>query len=161
MISRPGLGISPVQAGRAWDLVAGELAPVTYAGRSRQLLAADLPRLLAAGELPPDASVRFLPPHDPWLQSRDRDTLLPDRALQRLVWRTVGSPGVVLVGGEIAGVWRPDKAGSRLRVRVVLFGPAGPESEREIRAEAASLAPFSGAEQVTVAFEAGPADTGV
>ena len=141
--------------------MAGELVPVTFAGRPRHMLAADLPRLLAAGELPPEASVRFLPPHDPWLQSRDRETLLPGSELQRLVWRTVGSPGVVLVGGEIAGVWRPDKAGSRLRVRVMLFGPAGPESEREIRAEAESLAPFSGAEQVTVSFEVGPADTGV
>ena len=35
---------------------------------------------------------RLLPPGDPFLAQRDRSTLIPDRTVQRAVWRPAGSP---------------------------------------------------------------------
>ena len=62
--------------------------------------------------------IRLLPPHDPYLLLRDRETLLPDETLQRQIWRHTGNPGVVLVDGKLAGTWRPQKKGILLFVSV-------------------------------------------
>ena len=56
--------------------------------------------------------------YDPYLDQRDRDTLLPDRELRARVRRSLGNPGVVLVDGDLAGLWRPAKKGKRLVLTV-------------------------------------------
>jgi hypothetical protein len=61
---------------------------------------------------------RLLGPFDPYLQTRDRSLLMPDEARAKDLWRTLGRPGGVLVDGEVAGTWRPRKAGKRLTVQV-------------------------------------------
>jgi hypothetical protein len=83
-------------------------------GQRRWLLAADAERL-AAG---PARTTRLLGPFDPYLQLRDRSLLVPDAARGKDLWRTLGRPGAVLVDGEVAGTWRPRKAGKRLTVLV-------------------------------------------
>ena len=80
------------------------------------------------------AGVRFLPASDPWLLDRDRSTLVPDKAARQVLWRPAGSPGVVLVDGEAAAVWRTSTRGGRLTLRLVPLagGPAldtGPVEE--------------------------------
>ena len=88
---------------------------VTGATGSWWALAGDV-EALAAADGPGPADVRLLGPYDAWLQLRDRDTLLPDRARARDVWRTIGRPGAVVRGGEVIGTWRPRSAGTRLTV---------------------------------------------
>ena len=88
---------------------------VTGATGSWSALAGDVEALVVAAG-PGPAAVRLLGPYDAWLQLRDRDTLLPDRARARDVWRTIGRPGAVVRGGEVIGTWRPRSAGSRLTV---------------------------------------------
>jgi len=83
-------------------------------GDPRWALAADLDRL-AAG---PARTTRLLGPFDPYLQTRDRALLVPDPARATDLWRPLGRPGAVLVDGEVAGTWRPRKAGRRLAVQV-------------------------------------------
>jgi len=83
-------------------------------GDRRWALAADLDRL-ADG---PARTTRLLGPFDPYLQTRDRALLVPDDARAEDLWRTLGRPGAVLVDGEVAGTWRPRKAGRRLAVQV-------------------------------------------
>ena len=112
------LGCSPAQAKRLWRGIQGELVPAEVEGKRRWLLAADRERLLHGEE---NDCIRLLGPHDPYLDLRDRDTVLPDQRLQRQVWRTVGNPGAVLHGGRVAGLWSARAQGDRLAVSVTLF----------------------------------------
>ncbi|HWS34252.1 MAG TPA: crosslink repair DNA glycosylase YcaQ family protein [Actinoplanes sp.] len=80
-----------------------DLTEVRVDGRRAWLPSDEVDRL----ENPPAPSgIRFLPAMDPLLQARDRDLLVPVPEHQRQVWRALGNPGVVLLDGEIAGVWR-------------------------------------------------------
>ncbi|MDP9397986.1 MAG: winged helix DNA-binding domain-containing protein [Actinomycetota bacterium] len=104
-----------------------------------------LPEDLAALHDPPEPSdVRLLPPHDPLLAGSDRWLLLPDPALHKAVWRPIGSPGVVLVRGAPAGVWRAKAARARLDVTVEPFEPLDTRAQRDLEAEAARVAAVRG-----------------
>jgi hypothetical protein len=101
------------------------------------LLAADLATL----EQPPaPRGVRLLGPGDPLLNARDRDVLAPDAAVRKRIWRPVGSPGVVLHDGRLAGLWRARKQSRRLSFETEWLG-----EPVDIRAEAERLAALRGA----------------
>ena len=137
-----------VRAGDAhgwWDLVADELTEVDRDGRA-WLLTEDAGSL---GSAPMPEGVRLLPPGDPYIQLRDRATIV-DRAHHRTVWKTVGAPGTVLVDGQVIGTWRPHKSGRRLTVSVAPFAPLSPDDRTRVRAEAESIAPLRGAASVAV-----------
>ena len=134
-------GIAPSAARRAWRLVEDRLLQVTWEGGKGWLHEDDL----APFHSPPTAEgVRLLPPHDPYLQQRDRETLMPDRALHRQLWRSVGDPGMVLAVGEVVALWRPRKRGNRLVVTVEPFGPLAKGVREGIATEAERMAPFRG-----------------
>jgi hypothetical protein len=77
-----------------------------------------------AFENPPEPEVvRLLPPLDPYLNARDRDLLVPDKAHQKEVWRILGRRGALLVDGEILGTWQAKATGDRLDVKVSPFVP--------------------------------------
>lgn len=108
----------------------GDLVAVRVGGRSAAAPAEAVDALRAGG---PEPVVRLLPPSDPWLQSRDRELLVPDASVRKAIWRPIGSPGVVLSGVEVVGVWRPRRQGRTLRIEVDWTGPrcdVGPEAER-------------------------------
>jgi hypothetical protein len=68
--------------------------------------------------------VRLLPPTDPYLQARDRDLLLPDKAAQKDIFRILGRRGAVLVDGEIAGSWQGRVvSGKRFEVTATPYRP--------------------------------------
>jgi hypothetical protein len=142
-------GISLQAAARRWDLLAHDLVPVTVEGRKGWLHGDDLTALAAEAEA---AGVRLLPPHDPYLGQRDRDVLLVDAALRRQVWRNVGSPGAVLVDGELVATWRAQKQGKRLIASVAPFAPLAEQAEAEIRGEAERLAASRGLSSVAITF---------
>ncbi len=60
--------------------------------------------------------VRLLAPFDPWLQLRERATLVEDRTRAKDLWRNLGRPGAIVVDGEVVGTWRPKSAGARLTI---------------------------------------------
>lgn len=86
-------------------------------------------------------ATRLLPPSDPWLQARDREVVVPDAARRKVVWRAIGNPGVVLVDGEVVGVWRSTspRAG-RLRVTVEALERPTARLRDEVEAEARLVA---------------------
>jgi Winged helix DNA-binding domain len=140
-------GIAPAEAERAWKLIEPELAP---AGGALWILRRDA----AALRSPPEPrGVRLLPPSDPYLSLRDRETLLPDRAHQKRVWRSIGSPGVVLVDGRLVATWRPDKRGARLRVSVQPLSGSPRGARAELEAEVDGMAAFRGCDSAETVVE--------
>jgi Winged helix DNA-binding domain len=111
---------------------------VSVDGARRWLLAEDAARV---DDVPPAAGVHLLGPFDPYLQARDRPLLVDDPARAKALWPVLGRPGAVLADGEIAGTWRPRKAGSTLTVAVGLWMPVPREA---VTAAAERLAAFRG-----------------
>ena len=121
---------SPVKEVRArWP---EDVVPVEVDGQRLDVLAGDLDALVAA---PPSRAVCLLGPFDLFLQGRDRELVVPDAAARKDLWRTLGRPGGVLVGGEVVGSWRPRSKGRRLQVAVTIWAggdiPAGAAEEAE------------------------------
>ena len=124
-----------------------DLVEVRAAGRAAWLPTGALDPIGVAPE--PDA-VRLLGPFDPYLQARDRDLMVPDKALHKLLWPVLGRPGAVLVDGEVAGVWRPKTSGRRLTLTVESFGPLRPAVWRQVEDEAQRVAEVRDAGDVAV-----------
>ncbi|GDY32263.1 DNA glycosylase AlkZ-like family protein [Gandjariella thermophila] len=104
---------------------------------------------------PAPPPVRLLPALDPYLQARDRDLLVPDKAAQKALWRILGNPGALLVDGEVAGVWRARTARTRIEITVQPFAPLDPETRAEVEAEATTIGAVRGAGSVAVRFATG------
>lgn len=98
----------------SFDALAGELAEVRVDGVAMR---AHTDAVAAIGDAPDPPPVLFLPPRDA-IALGTRSFVVPDRTLAKTVWRPVGSPGTLLLGGEIAGTWRARKAGRVLRLTV-------------------------------------------
>lgn len=145
-------GISLDQARSTWALLAGQTAPIRFAGSSAEMLAEDVDELVSA-EMPGGA--RLLPAHDPYLQARDRATMVADARRQRLLWRSAGSPGALIFEGRVAGTWSPHRKGSRLEVVVRPFDTLPKRAREPIEIEAAMLGPLRGAKTVFVSYEGG------
>ncbi|WBB66805.1 crosslink repair DNA glycosylase YcaQ family protein [Micromonospora sp. WMMD812] len=129
----------------------GGLVEVSVDGRAAWLPA---DRLAALTGAPPARLVRLLPPGDPYLAGRDRGLLVPERAHQRELWRILGSPGALLVDGEVAGTWRARQAGrGRLDVTVAPFGALPARVRRAVDAEAVGVAQARGATDVRARVE--------
>ncbi|HZA00591.1 MAG TPA: winged helix DNA-binding domain-containing protein [Acidimicrobiales bacterium] len=142
-----GIGVSDARQ-RFLD-IQPELVEVRLDGAPAWVLANDLGML----DDPPTASgARLLPAGDPFLAQRDRATLLPDRALQRAVWRPAGSPGLVLVTGRPVGSWTARSVAGRLEVTVRPFANLRDRQRRAVEQEAALVAPFRGRDEAVVAF---------
>ncbi len=113
-----------------------------------------------AGAVEVDASpkvsgVRLLPPRDPYLLDRDRQTLIPDRDIQKRVWRAVPVDGIVLADGEPVATWRPSKKGDRLTLNVEPFAPLTKAVRAALEEEAANVATLRNCATVEVAVARG------
>ena len=72
--------------------------------------------------------------------------LVPDEAVRKRIWRSLGGPGMALVDGEVAGLWRPRKKGKRLVVELEPLRKLTRSEREALAAEAERLAPFRDAE---------------
>ena len=106
-----------------WCALEADLVEADVDGIAGFVHAADLEALRAAE--PPPAAL-LLPPRDAYL-SGSRTLLVPDRTRARQVWRPVGSPGVLVLAGEVAGTWRSRVSGRTITITVAPFArpPAG------------------------------------
>ena len=140
-------GIAPAHARALLAGIQDDVEEVDFDGSRALVLAVD------DLESPPQASgVRLLPPFDPYLDQRDRATLWPDPAVRARARTGIGAPGAVLVAGDVAGLWRPQRKGKRLVVAVEPLTPAVRRSADAIQAEAEIMAPHRGATTAEVAW---------
>ena len=100
-----------------------DVVEIEVEGETRSVLAADLDALLYA---PHTDAVRLLGPFDLFLQARDRELVVPDAAARKDLWRVLGRPGAVLVGGEVVGSWRPRSKGAKLGLVVTTWNSSTP-----------------------------------
>lgn len=140
-------GFHAHDTGPWWNLIEDELIQVDFRGKS-WILAEDLDAIRSA---PAPSGVRLLPPHDPYTQIRDRETIVETK-YQREVWKSVGEPGTVLAGGKIVGTWRPGKSGRKLTLAVKAFGPLPNPDRKSIQNEAEQVARLRGVSSVNVEF---------
>src|SRR5918998_1185138 len=92
-------------------------------------------------DVPPATGVALLGPFDLFLQARDRSLLVDEPARAKALWPVLGRPGAVLADGDLAGTWRPRKAGSSLTVTVELWAPVPRDA---VTGAAEQLAAFRG-----------------
>lgn len=97
-----------------WSDLADDLTDIEVEGEN---LYATKAMVDAVGDAPAPPPVVLLPPRDTYLLGH-RTFLAPDRALAKEVWRPVGSPGALVVEGELAGTWRARKSGKTLQLTV-------------------------------------------
>ena len=103
-------------------------------------------------EAPEPEGARLLPNLDPLASAKDREILVPDEAVRKRIWVSLGGPGMALVDGEVAGLWRPRKKGKRLFVELEPLRRLGAAERDALAAEAERLAPFRGAESGELAL---------
>ncbi|MGH3439464.1 MAG: DNA glycosylase AlkZ-like family protein [Sciscionella sp.] len=125
------------------------LSEVELDGKKAWLPSDALPTLRKPREPP---RVRLLPALDPYLQARDRERLVPDKAARKQLWRILGNPGALLAEGEIAGTWRMKSLKTRLELSVTPFVPLPATIERAVNAEAETIAAVRGVPEVSVRF---------
>lgn len=142
------LGVRRADLMAAWP---DELAEVRVDGRPAWLPADAVDSLAAprAARGSPEL-VRLLGAFDPFLQARDRDLIVPDRAMQKALWPVLGRPGAVFVDGEVLGTWRPRASGAKLAVEVDVAAPLPPSTWRALESEAERLGAVRGASTVTL-----------
>jgi hypothetical protein len=101
----------------------------------------------------PTRGIRLVPAMDALLQARDRDLTVPERAHQKQIWRALGNPGVLLVDGEVAGIWRAKVAGRRVDLTVSPFGSLPVASRKLVEDEAALVAAARGVGEARVEYQ--------
>ena len=131
-------GIKPKRAVSIVDDLADELTAVRTPIGDAWILTADERSFRDGPTTSGDpASVRLLPSGDAYTlhQGADRELLVPDAARRAMLWTPRVWPGAVLIGGEIAGVWRRAEA----RVTVQPWRALTAREHEAVEAEAASL----------------------
>ena len=115
-------GLGAKEATASFAALGDEVVEVRLDGTRTAVLATDVPALTS----PPTEPVRrthLLAAGDPFLQQRDRATLVPDPARRKELWRPAGAPGLVLVDGRPAGTWRHKEDKGTTVVTVDLWDP--------------------------------------
>lgn len=117
----------------SFDELADELEEVRVEGVAKTLYAhAEAVARMADAPKPPVALM--LPPRDTFALG-SRAFLVPDREVAKTVWRAVGSPGTVLVDGDVAGTWRARQSGRTLRLTVTVHRTLTPTQRTALEAQ--------------------------
>lgn len=134
---------SPAQAEALIARLGAEVASVEVEGTRAWMLAE---QVAEAADATPPGVVRLLPAFDQYVVTAPRDApaVLPDAYRDR-VYRPQGwlSP-VLLLDGRMAGIWRHERAGERITVRIEPFAALPTWARRAAEDEAGRLAGFLG-----------------
>ena len=103
------------------------------------------------GEVAEASFVRLLGHSDPYLQMRDRDVLVPDKAKARTLWTVLAGPGALVVDADVVGTWRAAKR-KRLEVTVTPWTRLSRAVRAAVEEDAARVARVRGVEDFSVAY---------
>lgn len=120
----------------AWADLADELTEVRVHGTPRTVHAESVESMRNPPDPPP---ALLLPPRDA-LGLGSRSFLAPSRELAKDVWRSVGSPGTVVVDADIAGTWRARQAGRTLRLTLTAHRTLTTRQRRAVEGQAELVA---------------------
>ncbi|HEY5116686.1 MAG TPA: crosslink repair DNA glycosylase YcaQ family protein [Nakamurella sp.] len=134
-------------AGSMGGSLPADLVTVTVDGARTKAPAAMVDQIVGADVEAAAGLVRLLPPADPLLQPRDRSVLTPDRAAQKDLWPILGSPGAVLAGGGLAGIWRTRASGRTLTVTVTPWRKVAQAERTALETEAELVGTVRGVER--------------
>lgn len=128
-------GIRATRGRTTFETLAPTLMPVRTPVGDAWILAEDEPSLREPPAPPPAA--RLLPSGDAYflLLGADRELLVPDAAHRAQLWPSRVWPGALLMGGEVAGIWRRADE----RVVIVPWRALAPAEREAVDAEALSL----------------------
>jgi DNA glycosylase AlkZ-like len=128
-------GIGAAQGRAAFDALAGEMTPVRSSIGDGWLLASD--ESIARAKPGAAAPARLLPSGDTFFLhwGADRELLVPDPRRRGELWTSRVWPGALLVGGEIAGVWRRSGAD----VSINRWRALTKDERQAVEAEAATM----------------------
>lgn len=143
--------IAVADAKGIFERLRDEFAPVAIDGRMASIIRRDARELRSARLTSP--VVRLLPNFDSYLLGHDRKDHLVDAAHYKRVYRKAGwlSP-VVLVNGQVAGVWDYERKGRRLAVRIEAFRPLPRDVRDCVSEEANDVGRFLQADEVDLTF---------
>lgn len=127
-----------------------DAVPVEVEGEKRWILEDDLANLTGADA----TTARLLGPYDLFLQTRDRTLLIDDPAQAKALWPVIGRPGAILLGREIAGMWRPRQSGGKLGLEITAWGRWSAAQKEAVTGQAERLADFRGVVLGKVGFAA-------
>lgn len=130
-----------------------DLVSVTVDCTASRARAADLDAIAGADLDSARAVVRLLPPSDPLLQPRDRAVLTTNRDRQKALWPALGSPGAVLAGGGLAGIWRTRTSGKALTVRIYRWRELSTAELAAVEQESLLVGAQRGAARTTLLLE--------
>jgi len=133
----------------ARSLMPEDFAEVEVEGRTAWIPADRVAKLRKARRA---GGVRLLPQSDGLIRVSDRDIVVPSERDRGAMYRVLGSPGGVLVDGEIAGTWRAKAGGKRLELTVTPFRRLPKARRAELDSEADRVADARGFEDVAVAI---------
>lgn len=125
-----------------------DAVPVDVDGEARWILEDDLASLAEADA----TATRLLGPYDLFLQTRDRRLLVDDATRAKALWPVLGRPGAVLLGRDIAGLWRPRQSGGTLGLQITPWARFTKADQAAITTQAERLAAFRGVRLGTLAF---------
>jgi hypothetical protein len=128
-------GVDAPAAAAAFVALGGELLPTRTPLGEGRILAEDEP--MFRHPLGPTGATRLLPSGDPYylLWGADRELLVEDPVHRAELWTSRVWPGALLVGAEIAGIWRRAKA----VVEVTPWRRLSATEREAVEAEAATL----------------------
>jgi hypothetical protein len=135
------LSAKEVPTPHGWADIVDNLGPVTVDGEAL-IMSPD--ELATIDDAPPPPPACLLPPRDPYLLG-NRTFIVSDREIAKRVWRAQVSPGVLLIDGEVRGIWRQTTSGRTLTVQVTPFGKPRAGVRRAVSDQAALLAAVRGA----------------
>lgn len=136
-------GVTARDADTMLRLLDGEIARVEIEGVPALALAKDLAEIEASGI---ERSIKLLPAFDQYVIAAPRDsTRVIPIGTKKLIYRNQGwlSP-VLLINGQIAGVWKHERKGAKLLVQVAPFVKIPAWAKKGAEREAERLATFLG-----------------
>ncbi len=134
-------GITMPEAKQIPPLLKSELAEISVENKKRFLLAKDVAALnkTTAGK----TCIRLLPSFDTYLLAhREKEHLLSARHYKRVYRNQAWISPVVLIDGEIVGVWSHQAKNRKLFVEIAPFGKLTRPRRNEIEIEAESLSQY-------------------